>query len=119
MTSRSKLATSMLNQTAVYWANPTADGFGGRTFDNPVAISVRWERRQQLIIDQAGQEVTSTAIVYVGQDIELGGYLFLGTIADLSSTTENPQEVDDAREIRRYDKTPDVSGTRFTRTAWL
>lgn len=119
MTGRSTLTTSALKQTAVYWGNPTPDGLGGRTFDDPVEISVRWERKQELIIDQNGEEVTSHAIVYVSQDMELGGYLYLGALADLSSSTENPQEVDEAREIRRFDKIPDLRGTRFTRAAWL
>lgn len=122
MTSRSKLWTHTLNQTAVYWGSPTSDGTGGRTFGSayPVEVDVRWEQVQKLFIDGSGQEVRSRAVVYVGQDLDLGGYLYLGTLDDLSSAEQaDPLAISGAYEIRSFEKVPDINAGRFVRKAWL
>jgi hypothetical protein len=109
-----------LNQTAVYWGSPTSDGQGGRTFDDPVEVSVRWDQRQDLFIDGAGQEVRSSAVVYLSQDVVLGGFLYLGTLDDISSAEEaDPMTIDNAFEIRNFEKTGNVKATVFLRKAWL
>ena len=120
MTSRSKLLENQLNQTAVYWGNPSSDGYGGRTFDVPAEISVRWQDRQELFVDAQGREQTSRAVVYVATDLVIGGYLYLGELADLSSAEEgDPLSVSTAYEIRAISKTPDIGADRFARKLWL
>jgi hypothetical protein len=112
--------SSALKQTAVYWANPQSDGATGRTFDDPVEIPVRWEDRQELFLDDKGQERMSRATVIVDRDVARGGWLYLGDLDDLSSGEEaDPLSVDEAHEIRQFTKTPDRSGTSFFRTAML
>jgi len=112
--------TDKLKQTAVYWANPQNDGFGGRTFDDPVEISVRWEDRQELFVDVSGQEARSRAIVYLNQDVDMGAYLYLGNLADLSSAEEgDPLIVGSAYEIRGFKKIPDIRAERSLRRVWL
>jgi hypothetical protein len=70
--------------------------------------------------DATGHERRSTARVYASQDLVLGGYLYLGTLDDLSSAEEaDPQVVDDAYEIRRFDKLPNLKATEHLRMAWL
>jgi len=118
--SRSTLLTDKLKQVAVYWGNPQNDGAGGRTFDDPVELSVRWEQRQELFIDANGQESTSKAVVYLDQDIDIGGYLYLGDLDDLSSAEEgDPLTVSGAYEIRGSKKLPDIKADRFLRKVWL
>jgi len=85
-----------LNQVATYWGNPSPDGWGGQTFDSPVAIDVRWVDKQQLFISVEGKEERSKAVVYVDQDVDLGGFLYLGTSAET-----NPEDQDGALEIGR------------------
>jgi hypothetical protein len=120
MTSRSKLISHQLNQTAVYWANPVNDGFGGRTFDNPAELSVRWEQRQELFTDSAGQEKRSNAVVYVAQTLVVGEYLFLGDLDDLSSAEEgDPLTVAAAYEIRSIEEVTDIPASRTVRKVWL
>jgi len=118
---RSTLLKHNLRQTAVYWANPQNDGFGGKTFDDPIEISVRWEDRQELFIDANGQEKTSQAVVYLAQDIDLGGYLYLGTLVGLSSAEEGDPLASGVAsyEIRGFRKVPDIRGERFSRKVWL
>lgn len=122
MSSKSKLLTHNLNQTAVYWGSPASDGAGGRTFGSayPEEINVRWEQKQELFIDANGQEVRSNAVVFVGQDVDLGGYLYLGTLEDLSSAEEaDPLTTRGAYEIRGLGKMPDLKAGRFVRKIWL
>lgn len=109
-----------LNQTAVYWGNPVNDGQGGRTFDDPVEIAVRWEQKQELFIDAAGQEARSSAVVYLAQDVVLGGFLYLGTLDDISSAEEaDPMIVSNAYAIRNFQSIGNVKATTFLRRAWL
>lgn len=120
MTSRSKMLTNQLKQTAVYWGNPQSDGYGGRTFDDAVEISVRWADRQEMFVDTQARERVSRAVVYAAIDLMVGGYLYLGELADLSSAEEgDPLSISTAYEIRAFSKTPNVRGDQFVRKAWL
>jgi hypothetical protein len=108
-------------QKAVYWGSPVASGFGGYDFDDPVEIKVRWEVRQELFIDMNGKEVRSQAVAYVGQDVDMGGYLFLGELDDLDSTVIVPEDVTTGRvyEIRGFSKSPTLGGTKYVRKVWM
>lgn len=110
-----------LVQTAVYWASPTPDAYGGRTFTAGAEIDVRWEDRQERFLDAAGVELVSRAVVFADQDLEIGACLFLGTLADLTPAEEaDPQIVETAYPIRQLEKVPELaSTTRFVRKAWL
>lgn len=108
--------TDNLKQTVVYWANPVPDGYGGFTFDTPVELSGRWEYRNDLFIDGKGREVRSSAVVYVSEDVAVGGWLFLGELIDLTSDWSIPNE---AKEIRGFRKVPDLDAVYFERKAWL
>lgn len=108
------------NQTAVYWASPTDDGYGNFVYADPVEISVRWEDSTEVITDSKGQERVSKAEVIVLQDVVEQGLLFLGDIADLDSTEEDdPTTIDGAYPVVRFDKTPGIKGRSFLRKAWL
>lgn len=111
---------NQLKQAAVYWGNPSSDGYGGRTFDDPVEINVRWSDRQEMFVDTQAREQVSRAVVYVATDLVIGGYLYLGTLADLSSAEEgDPLSISTAYEIRSISKTPDIGADRFARKVWL
>ena len=92
-----------LLQNASYWEPGAQDGFGGKTWSAPVVIKCRWEDKQELYIDNQGNETRSDATVYVKIDLELGGYLFKGITAALT-----PNAVVDAREIVDFRSTPDL-----------
>ena len=111
-------------QTAVYWGNPTGDGYGGKTFDDPVEISCRWEdivENINRVGARLGEEIVSMAQVYVTTDVEEQGYLFLGTLDDLDSGEEaDPTTIVKAYMINRFDKIPVLrSTTEFLRKAYL
>ena len=106
-------------QDAVYWGNPVKDGYGTCTFDAPTEIKVRWEDRVKTITDKDGKETVTGVEVLVTQDLDLGGYLYLGSLDDLDSAAV-PSEVDGAFEILSFEKIPMIfSTTEFVRKAYL
>lgn len=120
MTSRSKMLTNQLKQIAVFWGNSQSDGYGGRTFDDAVEISVRWSNRQEMFVDTQAREQVSRAVVHTAIDLEVGGYLYLGELADLSSAEEgDPLSISTAYEIRAFSKTPSIRADQFVRKVWL
>ncbi len=106
--------TRNLRQVATYWATGAPDGFGGLSLSAPVPIKCRWEDRTELIRSPNSGEITTTARVYVDQDVDIEGYLFLG-----SSVVTDPTTVAGAREIRDFKRLPDIRGRIFERTARL
>lgn len=87
------LYAANLPQTATYWRCAGSDGFGGYTFDPPVAIKVRWQDEAKLARDAQGAEFTTEAVVYCGSPVKSRGYLLL----DDSQAATPP---DGAKEIR-------------------
>ena len=102
------------NQTLTYWGNPSPDGVGWFTFDSPASITGRWEDLQILFIDAQGQEQTSRSVVYLGQDVDVEGFLYLGT-----STESDPKDQSGAFRIRQFGKIPNIKGTEYERVAYL
>jgi len=109
----------LCTQTAVYWGSPVDDGYGGKTFADPVEISCRWEVSTEVLMDDAGVEFSSRARVFLTQDVEKEGWLYLGDLDDLDSNPDDPKDVEGAYEIRRFDKKPNISGVEFLRIAYL
>jgi len=115
-----ELVTRTSKQTAVYWGNPVEDGEGGSSFDAAVEIQCRWESQSEIVKDQDGNELVSTARVYVLQDLDENGYLYLGTLDDLDSNPDEPRDVDGALRIILTDKIPALgSTTEFVRKVHL
>ena len=108
-----------LNQTATYWGTPTQDGYGGFTFDDPVEVDCKWQGRNELFIDSKGNEVRSRAVVYLDQYVDEGGYLHLGTLDDLDSSSEPPKDVNGCWQIRRVDKSWSISADDYLVKVWL
>jgi len=110
--------TRACTQTVVYWGDPTPDGEFGSAY--PEEISCRWEARTEVISDGQGNQIISRARVYVTEDVEEEGWLFLGTLDDLDSDAEeDPMKADSAYKIKRFDKTPSIRGDDFVRIAYL
>ena len=110
--------TRNMKQTIVYWGTPANDGYGGRTFASAVEITGRWEDTQELFVDDKGIEKVSEAVVYLSQSVDLGGYLYLGDLDDLSSDPD-PQDIAAAKEIRSVKATPDLKNQNTLYQIWL
>lgn len=108
-------------QTAVYWCSPVNDGYGGFTFASPIEIPVRWEDQTEVITTRDGSQYVSRARILVTQDVDEGGYLYLGSLSDLTEAQKaNPTLLPTAWRIRRFDKVPMIFKTdEWIRTAYI
>ncbi len=118
----------LCDQTAVYWGSPQDDGYGTFTFADPVEIKCRWQENRSVITmegdDRKSREIVSKAEVWVLQDVDEEGYLYLGTLdssgALTSAEEEKPESVDGAYKIRLFKKTPELRrSNKFIRKAYI
>lgn len=111
----------LCSQTAIYWGTPVRDSYNNITYDSPVEIPCRWQDIQQFITDKKGDQTTSMAMVYVTQDVDEEGVLYLGNLNDLSSEQEtDPNLLDKAYKIKRFEKIPSLhSSSEFLRKVYL
>lgn len=108
--------TRNLNQTVTYWAPAGRDNFGDPSFADPVEINGRFEERTEKFFDADGSELLARSVVYLDQDVEIGGFLMLGLA---TSSTSDPRDEDGAFQIKDFRKIPDIKGTNFERRALL
>jgi len=93
-----------LKQTVTLWVT-SPNGSGGDTFAAPVAISGRWEDRQETFIGQIDRrEQVSKAIVYTDRKVSVGDYLALGD----HTAVFDPTAVEGADKVQRYQAFPDL-----------
>jgi len=103
------IKTSNLNQTAVLWM-AGAQGFDGAyTYASPVEIACRWEDKIEIIKNNEGREIVSSARVFVDREITHDSYLYLGSLASVSGS--HPYDVNGAYLVLI---TQDVSNLRGT-----
>lgn len=92
-----------LHQTATYWAPLDTDLFGKKTYEAPVQLTVRWEDKQELYHNKHGQQVVSKSRIFLSQNVDLDGYILLGT-----SVETDPVLVTGAEEIQQIARIPDL-----------
>lgn len=84
-------SNNLLVDTCVYWEPPKRDGLGGYKWCYAVELLSRWQYGFQrstgpiLIYSPEGSQVIPRAEVWVNKDIELGGYLWRGTIKQIQT----------------------------------
>lgn len=90
-----------LAQTLVYWGNPVHGGTGTISFDAPVEVVGRYEMKNEIIIIHTGEEKVAGGHAWMAQDVDVGGYIYLGSLDDASlpSDISDPREVDDTMRI--------------------
>jgi len=112
---------SFRKQKAVYWADSgTTDGFGSSVYQTPLEIDVRWELKNELYVDDKGNENTSQAVIYPNTELTLNGYLYLGELADLSVEQQaDPILLDDSFIISKIQKIPSINNIEFMFKVWL
>jgi len=119
------LIDRMRQQDAIYWSPLGNDGFGNKTYNAPVQLRVRWEKKREMVRDKNGQEVISQAIVYPPTELDLDGFLFEGLLIDFDSTvdTADPLSIKGAFEIIQIATTPKLhrnkKQNRRLEHAWL
>ena len=108
-----------LNQKAMYWTPPTADGRGGWTFPSPTEVSCRWEGRTERFISPEGREEVSRAVVYLQTAILADGWLWLGSEEDWDLLTSPTPREDGAYKIRSVGYSPSIDGNNLLYKAML
>ena len=119
------IISRMRKQTAVYWALASTesggvayDDFGQPQLTDPVEIKCRWDDTSEEFIDPKGTKQVSRSKVYTDRDVVVGEVLMLGVLTDVDGSI-SVKENDNAWEIKRFDKTPNLKATEFLRTAYL
>ena len=79
---------SKCTQPIVYWGGPVNNGEGGFTYDDPVEILGRWEELNEVIMANDGKEIISQARVFLTQDVDEEGRLWLGELTELDSAPD-------------------------------
>jgi len=79
---------SKCKQPIVYWGNPVNNGTGGFTYDDPVQIYGRWEELNEVLMGSDGKELVSQARVFLTQEVDEDGCMWLGALTDLDSAPE-------------------------------
>lgn len=94
---------------AVYWSSPVPRPDGSNSYAAPIEIRCFWKGASQLIPDRDMKEISIKALVYVSQDLDEQGMLFLGKLSNLSTQEKaDPRLVSRAYEITRFVKTPSL-----------
>jgi len=104
-----KFLNSICVQSAVYWGDGMKDGYGGEVFSIIKQINCRWEDKMEIVVNKDAEQVTSKAKILVMDDLDLGGWLWLGSLADLQAMNSNwqdPKQVENAFRIINIEKTP-------------
>jgi hypothetical protein len=110
--------TRHLRQDVTHWPVTGTDGFGGFTYGTPILLKARWEYKRELFLNEAGEEVTSEAIVYLGVDTDMGDFLALDdhTAIPIPSDLGSPAR---AWRIRGTNKTTDLRNLDCIRKVFL
>jgi hypothetical protein len=107
----------MRKQTAIWWERTAADRYGQYGFRAPVEIKCRWDGVGSEFRSKAGAVEISDATVYPDRPMKVGDKLKLGSLD--SNTPDNPTNLIDAFEIKKFGTTPNFKATEFLYTAYL
>lgn len=107
----------MRKQNAVHWRRMTPDKYGKFSFAVPVEIECRWDDCAEEFRDTLGNLLVSSAVVYPDRDMVVGDMLRFGEMG--SDTPDDPTELTDAFEVKRFEKIPNLRATKFLRIARL
>lgn len=89
-----------LLQTAIYWPPGTPDGLGGHSYGQAVEVACRWQNVSVIFRDARGEQVVSSAVVYVDRVVQIKGFLALSSFEE-DLTYASPNDVTGSTEIRQ------------------
>lgn len=102
------------NSLATLWRVTGNDLSGDQQYAAPVSIRVRWEERQVVFTNSAGQDEMASAIAWMPYDVFEGEVIALGTY-----TATDPWTVASAREIQGFIRVPHLLTDQVERRAFL
>jgi len=104
-----------LLHNCTYWEKESLDGYGNIVYRSPRVINVRWEDKQLLFINKAGNQLLSQAIVYSNINIVDESYLYLGT----TRSVINPLTLKYAFKVKAVSKITNLNNTNMVVKVWL
>jgi len=107
---------SSRTQNCVLWPFSDFDDHGRYTVAAPVDIKVRWEETRREIRKPDGVLVSIESTAYVDRAIVPNSLMWLGTIANLPSTSLFP---DNLKQVVTYSDVPDIKGRAHRRMVTL
>jgi hypothetical protein len=112
------METDCLFQKALLWgATGNYDRKGNTKVSAAVELDVRWENRNQDILDPFGNTVSVDAVVVVNRDIAVGSIMWQGGTADVPGTSGIPQA--GFLYVAMYEKIPDIKNQYSRRRVFL
>ena len=124
------IITTSRRQNAIYWPPAVSNDYGELVAGTLVELvndsgnyRVRWVDKNDTFVDSQGTTQTSISKVAVpllpdGSEVVVGGVLWLGDRADLTSETD-PLANDGAHEVRRVEHIPNLKASETLRVALL
>ena len=103
--------TRHLNQTLVYWKKTGNDGEGGFEYATPEDLNGRCEFKVEQVLSALGEEKVSRARVFLEQEVEEGGYLYLGSLDDSNmDSAPLPETTEGSMRIIAFETIPRLDG---------
>jgi hypothetical protein len=115
------IESSKRKQDAVYWPIAGVNEHGESYVGDPVALKVRWEYRNEQVVDPKGNVIGVQAVVVVDRVIAPESKMWLGKLSDLSDDQldETNDEINQLMEVVYYNEVPDLKGRRKRRIVGL
>lgn len=115
--------SKILNMDGVYWQQAGVDQYGKMTYKDPVQIKCHWADVQESYVRPDNTQATSNAQVFVDRDMQPEDCMMLGTL-DLVTDTSIPLNNtglsnSGASIVQKYERIPNLRGTKYLRSAWL
>ena len=109
---------------AVYQGPIVKDGAGGGTYPAPIEFlrptGVRWDAKIGKVPNPFSDDRESASVIMVPQDVEVGGWLYHSTMANLPGGGSTPlEEIPGAVQIIGFRKTPNFKNTETLREAFV
>lgn len=101
-------------QTCTYWAPGERDIHGKMTYMAPVQKACRWEEISLTFQDKRGEEHQSKSRVFMEDDVDVDGYVMLGT-----SSEADPTSLETAFEIQQKSRIPNLRAIKMLTTLIL
>lgn len=84
----------------------TPDGYGGYMFGSPVVHDhARWENRAELYRNSEGEEVVSTAVIYLLDLPGINSMIYRG-----ESSATDPTTLTGVEQVKQYTQVSDLRG---------
>ena len=122
MANLAAILSRFTKQSLVYWRRDGVDGYGKTTYKDPVELKCRVEQKAQELVTADGRRVISKGYLLLASSIEVGGLVYVGTIAQwkLTPSYPDPPSVNDGgSEIMIVAATPDINAQSFVYEAYL